>query len=290
MRCPISAPGRGVVRLVEASQIVTQLPEVSDGLSNDRDEGERLTAEGPLASIVRVTGPASSREDEVFDTVRVLIAQGEYRDELYGLPGQRLGGAGAIRNNRDGSQQRIYCRGTAEHLEAKAAGLVERLPPLPAPASAAMVADAERRLGYPLPPLLRRIYLELANGGFGPGYGILGVRGGHRDDDGNDLVASYFDWQQVWRPPKRPLLPLCHWGCAIYSFVDLASPPGCMWGYDPNPVPADELHKALVSQSITFVAWLERWAAGRLFQPTAVQDPSTGAWRSATDDEIAALL
>ncbi|MET8692408.1 SMI1/KNR4 family protein [Streptomyces bauhiniae] len=30
------------------------------------------------------------------------------------------------------------------------------------------IAEAERQLGFVLPPLLRRLYLQVANGGFGP--------------------------------------------------------------------------------------------------------------------------
>jgi len=38
----------------------------------------------------------------------------------------------------------------------------------PEPASLEQVEEAELKIGYPLPPLLRRLYLEVANGGFGP--------------------------------------------------------------------------------------------------------------------------
>ena len=48
---------------------------------------------------------------------------------------------------------------------------------LPAPASLDSVLEAESALGGPLPPLLRRLLLEVANGGFGPDDGIIGVRG-----------------------------------------------------------------------------------------------------------------
>lgn len=71
---------------------------------------------------------------------------------------------------------------------------MDPLPPL-APASAEAVADAERRLGHRLPPLLRRLYREVANGGFGPGYGILGVAGGHPDDLGM-TAANLLDPQE----------------------------------------------------------------------------------------------
>ena len=52
--------------------------------------------------------------------------------------------------------------------------------PLPAPATPEQLSEAERRLGVELPPLLRRLYLEVANGGFGPGSGLVGVVGGER--------------------------------------------------------------------------------------------------------------
>ncbi|MEU9339463.1 hypothetical protein AB0D49_41045 [Streptomyces sp. NPDC048290] len=38
---------------------------------------------------------------------------------------------------------------------------------LPPPASPEAVAELEAVVGHPMPPLLRRIYLEVADGGFG---------------------------------------------------------------------------------------------------------------------------
>jgi hypothetical protein len=46
-------------------------------------------------------------------------------------------------------------------------------PMLPAQASAAAVEAAERELGGTLPIALRRAYLEVADGGFGPGAGLI---------------------------------------------------------------------------------------------------------------------
>src|SRR6476660_8954818 len=37
---------------------------------------------------------------------------------------------------------------------------------------------AEQTLHLTLPPFLRRLYTEIGNGGFGPGYGLIGVEGG----------------------------------------------------------------------------------------------------------------
>lgn len=47
------------------------------------------------------------------------------------------------------------------------------------PVSQAVVAAAEAQLGFPLPPLLKRLYLEVCNGGIGPSYGIGGLEGGY---------------------------------------------------------------------------------------------------------------
>ena len=54
--------------------------------------------------------------------------------------------------------------------------------------------ETEEWLGFPLPPLLRLLYTRVANGGFGPGYGITGVIGGCplEDDMGNGLIDAYF--------------------------------------------------------------------------------------------------
>ncbi len=46
----------------------------------------------------------------------------------------------------------------------------------PAPlATQAGIAVDEQTLGYPFPPLLKRLYVEVGNGGWGPGYGLLGT-------------------------------------------------------------------------------------------------------------------
>ncbi len=46
---------------------------------------------------------------------------------------------------------------------------MEPLPATLVPAAQEAVEEAERAVGLPVPPLLRRLYLELGNGGFGPG-------------------------------------------------------------------------------------------------------------------------
>jgi hypothetical protein len=222
-------------------------------------------------------------EDDVLRQVQALVAAGEYLDQLLGIPGARLSGGGAFMGNR-----RMYRRGTAEHLEARAAGLVEKLPPLEPPASKEAVDAAERQLGRPFPALLRRLYLEIGNGGFGPGYGIIGLHEKNcGDDPRRDLRWAAWD---AFVPAGRGLFLLCTWGCAINSFVDCADAEARMWGWDPNPAPHDDIGKALFKEELSFGDWFDRWVNGRLVQPVLVQEPDSGRWRGATEEEKATWM
>jgi hypothetical protein len=98
----------------------------------------------------------------LLNSVEDLISSGHYRDEVPGLPGVALAGAGALRGDR-----RLYYRGTEEFAAAAAQGLLDRLPPPPQPASRPAIEEAESLVGAPLPDLLKSLY-ALANGGFGP--------------------------------------------------------------------------------------------------------------------------
>ncbi len=226
-------------------------------------------------------------DDAVLATLAEMVSRGEYLDSIPGVPGAALTGGGAFQRSPSGEMRRMYTRGSPEHIQAARRGLVDRLPGL-AVALPEAVAEAEATIGQPLPPLLRRLYLEVANGGVGPGYGILGLRGGHRDDTRRtslDLYRQAHEGPEAWWPFLAPsLLPICHWGCAIYSFIDCSAVDGPMWGWDPNPGPTDET--ALFPSYVGLGEWLEKWIDGRLYQPTLIQEDQTGLWRGATDAEM----
>lgn len=46
------------------------------------------------------------------------------------------------------------------------------------PATEEALLQVEERLGFAHPSVLRDLYLHIANGGFGPGYGLIGIPGG----------------------------------------------------------------------------------------------------------------
>ncbi|MFJ6012851.1 SMI1/KNR4 family protein [Streptomyces sp. NPDC092952] len=99
----------------------------------------------------------------------------------------------------------------------------------PPPAAPKDVVEAEKVIGFPLPPLLRRLYIEVANGGFGPDEGILGVRGGPAQGNLADIAELYEDGPDPSGRIPAGLVPIYDWGCTIWSLVDFRDPAGPMW-------------------------------------------------------------
>jgi hypothetical protein len=135
-------------------------------------------------------------------------------------------------------------------------------PDLLPPATTESVQAAEALVGFRFPPLLIRLWTEVANGGFGPGYGLLGVEGGFPFDDhgGLTIAENYRSCTTGW---PRKLLPICDWGCFNESAIDCSTPEGGivdlpenvivdmqMTGNDPPP------------KGMTFAQWMEAWVDG----------------------------
>ncbi|MCA9623168.1 MAG: SMI1/KNR4 family protein [Myxococcales bacterium] len=98
-------------------------------------------------------------------------------------------------------------------------------PPRCLPATTEAVADAEAQLGFALPPLYRRVLTAVGNGGFGPGFGLIGIPPhGYVDDD---LRGGYLEGRAYEMPYRTPtgLVPLCNWGCGTFSHLDCLTPP-----------------------------------------------------------------
>lgn len=98
------------------------------------------------------------------------------------------------------------------------------------PVSETEVQDAEKELGFSIPRLLRLCYLIVGNGGFGPGYGLIGLAGGNASDYGT-VVETYRTLQETLVIALRDvkgsreeqgitLLPFCEFGCNMYACVD----------------------------------------------------------------------
>jgi len=126
------------------------------------------------------------------------------------------------------------------------------------------IAAAEARLGFVLPDLLRDIYMTISNGGFGPGYGLLGLRGGAGEPVGNDVynaIDLYEGFRAQQQSPRWPegLLPICYWGCEIYSCLDCAGPGAPVMAFDPNQKGDGPWRSDCKLHVNSFSEWLSKW-------------------------------
>lgn len=129
------------------------------------------------------------------------------------------------------------------HVQPVDAALLHRIFEFP-PATDEQIRATEEALGIPLPPMLRLLYTQVANGGFGPAYGITGARDGYYfGEDGcyetidqctnSDPSIQYIDLETYERTLDDPtyfelpyhvkpafLLDLCYQGCGSASCID----------------------------------------------------------------------
>lgn len=158
-----------------------------------------------------------------------------------------------------------------KHLLANPVGhdVVDRpIRPLP-PCTCQAIEMAERDLGFRIPQVLSGIYTQVANGGFGPGYGVMGVAGGYTDDLKHNIVEAYLGYAKpypedpTWNWP-RGWVPICHWGCIIYSVVDFLNEPHAVYVADISAKEPGELMESIFHvHKASFVQWLDDWMAGK---------------------------
>lgn len=137
------------------------------------------------------------------------------------------------------------------------------------PATEQDVVTTEHRLNFALPDTLRKIYLQVANGGFGPGYGVMGVERGFTDDLGHTIADVFEAYRQsdpedpTWEWPER-FLPLCHWGCVIYSAVDCGQNAAPVYFVDVSMKEPDEPMKdIIIFHKPSIDIWLNDWLEGK---------------------------
>ncbi len=133
-------------------------------------------------------------------------------------------------------------------------------PGLPSPANDATIAAAESALGVPFPASLRRVYAEVADGGFGPGDGLLPLArivAQHRGLRSPGMMPRGREW-------PAGLLPVVSmdpgWDC-----VDAAT--GRVVAWDPESLTETSSEASFVrsfSEAHSSVeAWLGAWLGSR---------------------------
>lgn len=150
-------------------------------------------------------------------------------------------------------------------------------------ATEAQVQATETALGMPLPPMLRVLYTTVANGGFGPSYGITGVQGGYTfggddrywtldQENKEDPSLEYMDLTALAQKQEDPFdlelrssqhlwfkhfWPICYVGCGEDYYIDMKS--GRMYLVGAGADDHGEVTIYLVSQYASLEEWLEHW-------------------------------
>ncbi|MFJ3876211.1 SMI1/KNR4 family protein [Streptomyces sp. NPDC090077] len=139
--------------------------------------------------------------------------------------------------------------------------------PLFPPVGPAEVERAERRIGRPLPGLLRRVYTEVADGGFGPGSGLASLA------EGNRPPGYLRDWpcavalheRNRSRGVPASWLHLAYGGCTMEWHLSLAAVGNPVLLYDADGwdrTGGEGPHDGLRHASSSLRSWLWTWADG----------------------------
>lgn len=159
------------------------------------------------------------------------------------------------------------------------------------PTTVTVVEAAENERGFKLPPLLSQLFTQVANGGFGPGYGLYGLDGGYAapipmppDEVDQTKGGILTDWYFCYRgtdgqmpelnfdvmsggkstlfvePEPKPnvwswfdkLLLISDHGCWQFSCIDCSKPDYPVYYFDGQQC-------ELRPESHTFDEWMTSW-------------------------------
>ncbi len=142
--------------------------------------------------------------------------------------------------------------------------------PVQPPMAPAEVAAAEAELGFRLPELLRRLYTEVGNGGFGPVFGLIPLSLASLGDNPPaeaefELIGEYARLVRRFTGGSRGrwptgLVPAFYCGCTVFEFVDCRDPAGPVTWFDEGSEKLAELLNREVVPSLA--CRLEAWLAG----------------------------
>ncbi len=137
------------------------------------------------------------------------------------------------------------------------------------------IIRVESDIRYQLPQLLRRMYLEVGNGGFGPGYGLLTLVPliPSVDRSAHAIYRSRTNGANQASRWSRGTFPFNNWGSGILSCLDLeAGNSTPVFRFDPN-IPLEvtrkyldgsrELGAGLFKESDSLIEWFESWLDGK---------------------------
>ncbi|MGW0334417.1 SMI1/KNR4 family protein [Streptomyces sp. NPDC003011] len=150
---------------------------------------------------------------------------------------------------------------------------------LPEPVDAATLARAEATLGFRLPTLLAELYLRIGDGGFGPEYGVLPLLDNAAAGEPAAVTQYLTNRADGRKDPSWPwpegVLPISHWGCAMYACVDCRSPHVPVLLFEPN---AGEADHAWFVDAPSLTDWLRAWIDGTGWYEETNEDLEMSPW------------
>ncbi len=97
---------------------------------------------------------------------------------------------------------------------------------LPDTVNETVISEIETMLGFSIPEIMSQCYRVIGNGGFGPGYGLIGLPGGAGSDYG-DIVETYHqlrsDQEEMDGNWPSEMLPFVDYRSNIFACVDCES-------------------------------------------------------------------
>jgi hypothetical protein len=127
------------------------------------------------------------------------------------------------------------------------------------PCDLAAVEAAEHQIGVKLPPLLVRLYTEVADGGFGPGDGATPIA--QLAELWEEYAVDLIEAEDL-DPWPEALVPFCQIDQTLLACVDCSSPDGAVIGFeydDLDPEAEGALRAALSPMAPSLTDWIERW-------------------------------
>ncbi|MFJ3671187.1 SMI1/KNR4 family protein [Streptomyces sp. NPDC090106] len=149
---------------------------------------------------------------------------------------------------------------------------------LPEPASPADVRAVEQLVGHPMPELLRRLYLEVSNGGFGSWDAVSLTDTGDWFSDCADIAETYRDFSERDCPLPSGIVPLMDRGCAMWTLIDFRTADGQIWDWDPASCCTDH---ALAPLDQPLAQWLADWLRDTASDSSSPHREPTGRDRTA---------
>jgi len=132
------------------------------------------------------------------------------------------------------------------------------------PVSSDELEYAEQRLGFHLPHLLRKMYLQVGNGGFGPGYGFLALNKNGSPNYHMNLVDWYLECtnpshESFW---PRDYIVVIDWGDGITSAVKWTDPDSPVYRCNGDQYEEGSFEQVMKLESPSLKTWLQDWLNG----------------------------